>query len=166
MHYPINNTFYAQNQSTFNNNCDMNPNLSPTENNNNLNNNFYNHLTFTNNFEPNINSKRTKDNAKSRKNFIEREGDWICMICKNRNFSFRDLCNRCKLSRVESDKLYVQHMNELMQIRRYNEFVQNQVFQQSNQYLINHPNFNNLNPNLFSPNTFPTSFQNNHSNNN
>lgn len=28
--------------------------------------------------------------------FIRRRGDWICEICKNLNFRFRDTCNRCK----------------------------------------------------------------------
>lgn len=32
---------------------------------------------------------------KKSKCFVEREGDWICVHCKNLNFSFRAVCNRC-----------------------------------------------------------------------
>lgn len=37
--------------------------------------------------------------------FSERESDWICFNCKNLNFGFRFYCNRCKLSRIDSQKL-------------------------------------------------------------
>lgn len=29
--------------------------------------------------------------------FTERQGDWICKLCKNLNFAFRNECNRCKV---------------------------------------------------------------------
>ena len=29
--------------------------------------------------------------------FAERQGDWICKLCKNLNFAFRNECNRCKV---------------------------------------------------------------------
>ena len=38
---------------------------------------------------------------KKQKPFTERTGDWICKICKNLNFAFRQECNRCKLPRKE-----------------------------------------------------------------
>ncbi len=28
-----------------------------------------------------------------------RMGDWVCVRCKNFNFSFRVICNRCKLEK-------------------------------------------------------------------
>ena len=31
-----------------------------------------------------------------------KKGDWICMNCKNLNYSFRTLCNRCKIPKVSS----------------------------------------------------------------
>ena len=37
--------------------------------------------------------------------FTEREGDWICSSCKNLNFAFRVECNRCHLSKAESQKI-------------------------------------------------------------
>jgi hypothetical protein len=37
----------------------------------------------------------------------KRQGDWICVLCNNLNYSFRDNCNRCKnLTREENMKLY------------------------------------------------------------
>ena len=46
-----------------------------------------------------------KDNLKSKKQFKERPGDWVCFNCKNLNFIFRTNCNRCNLSRIENQKL-------------------------------------------------------------
>ncbi|CAD8127416.1 unnamed protein product [Paramecium sonneborni] len=35
----------------------------------------------------------------------QRNGDWVCGICKNLNFSFRSTCNRCsKLPNKTSSK--------------------------------------------------------------
>ena len=42
--------------------------------------------------------------AKKRKPFMEREGDWVCKKCKNLNFAFRTMCNRCHLQKSESEK--------------------------------------------------------------
>ena len=36
--------------------------------------------------------------------FTERTGDWFCSFCKNLNFAFRVVCNRCHLSKAESEK--------------------------------------------------------------
>lgn len=37
----------------------------------------------------------------------KRQGDWVCMLCNNLNYSFRENCNRCKnLTREENTKLY------------------------------------------------------------
>ena len=36
--------------------------------------------------------------------FTERTGDWFCSGCKNLNFAFRVICNRCHLSKAESEK--------------------------------------------------------------
>ena len=41
---------------------------------------------------------------KKYKPFVEREGDWICSQCKNLNFAFRSICNKCKLPKKESEK--------------------------------------------------------------
>lgn len=47
----------------------------------------------------NINNKNNKNN----KLFSERIGDWTCFHCNNLNFAFRTVCNRCQLSKEESD---------------------------------------------------------------
>ena len=53
----------------------------------------------------NIHKKNNNEN-KIQKQFSEREGDWICFNCKNVNFAFRKLCNRCQLSKIESESLF------------------------------------------------------------
>lgn len=42
---------------------------------------------------------------KKKKPFVERVGDWVCLKCKNLNFSFRLACNRCQLTKFENEKL-------------------------------------------------------------
>ena len=42
---------------------------------------------------------------KKAKPFIERSGDWFCFNCKNLNFAFRLVCNRCHISKIESLKI-------------------------------------------------------------
>ena len=39
-----------------------------------------------------------------KKGFIERKGDWHCSKCKNINFAFRKECNKCKITKEESEK--------------------------------------------------------------
>ena len=39
------------------------------------------------------------------KPFIERSGDWFCFNCKNLNFAFRLVYNRCHISKIESLKI-------------------------------------------------------------
>lgn len=29
----------------------------------------------------------------------EKKGDWMCQNCKNLNFGFRKVCNRCQITR-------------------------------------------------------------------
>ena len=45
----------------------------------------------------------------------ERLGDWICFTCSNLNFSFRKMCNRCKISRDQSDMHYQSFQVSAMQ---------------------------------------------------
>ena len=42
------------------------------------------------------------------KQFNERIGDWVCFNCKNLNFAFRTVCNRCQLKKEQSEMLTMQ----------------------------------------------------------
>ena len=74
------------------------------------------------------------DSKKKKKPFVERVGDWVCIKCKNLNFSFRLVCNRCQLAKTESEKLFEQYMKNLMNYVKINELLQNQIA--TNQNLI------------------------------
>ena len=47
-----------------------------------------------------INTKYNKNKYKKGKGNVN---DWICPFCKNLNFAFRKICNKCKVSKVHSD---------------------------------------------------------------
>lgn len=58
------------------------------------------------------NSNAQQDNKKKKKPFVERQGDWTCMKCKNLNFSFRTICNRCNLNKNDNQKyMQQQHLS-------------------------------------------------------
>ena len=44
-------------------------------------------------------SKEIKE-IKNRNDNNNKEGDWICFNCRNLNYSFRNVCNRCKIPKV------------------------------------------------------------------
>ena len=50
--------------------------------------------------------------------FVEREGDWICSSCRNLNFAFRKVCNRCSLPKGESD-ITIKAGNVFTKIKSY-----------------------------------------------
>jgi len=72
------------------------------------------------------------DAKKKKKPFVERVGDWVCIKCKNLNFSFRLICNRCQLTKIESEKLFEQYMKNLMNYVKLNEMLQNQIVNTNN----------------------------------
>ena len=45
-----------------------------------------------------------KNNIKMKKPFEIREGDWTCSNCNNLNFSFRVKCNRCNITKEQSEQ--------------------------------------------------------------
>ena len=62
-------------------------------------------------------SKNKKEERKKKKNvFVKRDGDWICSKCKNLNFAFRSLCNKCKLPKKESESQIFDIGKELMKL--------------------------------------------------
>jgi hypothetical protein len=85
------------------------------------------------------NSNSNNDSTKKKKPFVERAGDWVCIKCKNLNFSFRVVCNRCQLPKKESQKIYDNYMKNLMSYVKINEIMQKGV---NNEQKLN-PYFNN-----------------------
>jgi len=82
------------------------------------------------------------------------------MKCKNLNFSFRIICNRCKIPKSDSEKLYEEHVKNLYNHVKINEMYQNQIFSpqnplQSNQSPVTFPNQQNYQQSGQSPVTFP-----------
>ena len=111
------------------------------------------------------NSVQISPDIKKKKNFVEREGDWVCMRCKNKNFSFRVSCNRCKIPKRDSEEMYNLHMKNLMNVVKLNDMMQNQIFNQNYPKLVNNHNneqfHQNFDPRLFSPNSCPIYDKNN-----
>lgn len=44
-----------------------------------------------------------KNEDKKKKPLKERQGDWSCPKCRNLNFAFRQICNRCQLPKTEAE---------------------------------------------------------------
>ncbi len=64
----------------------------------NMNNNQINLMIMNPINTNNPNMKNTNTNSgknTNKKKFVKRQGDWKCPVCKNINFGFRILCNRC-----------------------------------------------------------------------
>ena len=84
------------------NNNNKNLNININIDNNNSNENKKNNLTS---------SVILNNDKKSQKYFSERIGDWICFYCKNLNFAFRKVCNRCQIPKETSESLLQQFNN-------------------------------------------------------
>lgn len=69
---------------------------------------------------------------KNKKPFMERVGDWVCIKCKNLNFSFRVMCNRCQMTKYESERLTEQYLINYSNYIKFNEVMQQRI-------LMNHP---------------------------
>ena len=72
-------------------------------------------------------------NNNKQKQFSERLGDWICFNCKNLNFSFRKFCNRCQLSKEESNNYFIQFIlynNKSVLIQNNNITTNNNIINQ------------------------------------
>ena len=67
-----------------------------------------------------VQNKKINKN-KSKKNFIEREGDWTCFYCGNLNFSFRKNCNRCGSLRINSEIEHDKYMENVLYIINENQ---------------------------------------------
>lgn len=60
------------------------------------------------------NQRSEKKKKKEKKTFAERDGDWCCYNCKNVNFRFRTSCNKCQLSKKESEALTDEALNRII----------------------------------------------------
>ena len=129
------------------------PNLQNNESYNDNRNSFFSIENSNTNF---------KKKSKHKKQFKVRLGDWICPKCENLNFSFRNKCNRCGLSKEK-----IEHNNNRLQSQERNlNNLDNQrpiMFNNINiNYIFNY-NFplNNINI-LYNPILFNTNNINNY----
>jgi len=95
-----------------------------------------------------VNNNNDEYNAKKQGQFVERQGDWICMRCKNLNFSFRVVCNRCKIPKSDSENIYDDHVNNLMKLKTTNEPLS---LQQPQPIFVNQNNYLHINHELYTP---------------
>jgi hypothetical protein len=140
-----------QNASMFNNQTDyqniQNPCLNSIANINN---------TEDDSIKDDLNSSLSSNDRKNKKPFMERVGDWVCIKCKNLNFSFRVMCNRCQMTKYESEKLTDQYLINYSNFIKFNEMIQQRILMN---HPINMPNnqrflLNNINPNFAAENNF------------
>jgi len=81
--------------------------------------------TFQNNFPliqqnttqfipSNLQKKPKTNKIKAQKGFSSnlRAGDWVCLICNNLNFSFRNECNRCQIQTKEQNQIQTMYLTE------------------------------------------------------
>ena len=89
---------YNNSQILFNKNINNNSYINPMLNNNN------NYIFLYKNINNNVNNNVSHF-------YRDQKKDWICSFCNNLNFSFRTKCNRCKISKEDSDKRKNNFMN-------------------------------------------------------
>jgi hypothetical protein len=82
-----------------------------------------------------------KNSDQKKKEFKEREGDWPCIICKNLNFKFRKVCNRCRMPKENSKRLFNKYLENLALYSNNDQ--SNQQFQLFNQIYLSYNNNNN-----------------------
>ena len=74
---------------------------------------YFNEIFHDNNRNEKFNKYNSKNNLenkprfnKKKKNILkEKKEDWICPLCMNLNYSFRTICNRCKIPKKSMFKL-------------------------------------------------------------
>ena len=95
-----------------------------------------------------INKNRRDDffnpDDKKKKPLIERKGDWLCPKCRNLNFAFRLICNRCQLPKSDAGG-QMPFQNNMGNQRGFNPQNSNFNFKQGNNFpssLLNPSNIN------------------------
>lgn len=120
---PYTNIFYRNSFSLSSNNLQSQNNQRFSFGSNQGNSQTFNNQNFSNSFEEENNymnknisfspiiTRIPKENKKQKnmKRYVGREGDWICHKCNNLNFSFRNVCNRCGISKTENDNIQRGH---------------------------------------------------------
>ena len=106
-------------------------------NNNSLNNKNQkkNEEGINENANSNKNQKNYFNKGRKGKPFTERSGDWVCSSCKNLNFAFRIICNRCHLPKIESEKISNEKNDNLKNNSNEKNYKSN--FQKENNYVNN-----------------------------
>ena len=58
---------------------------------------------------------------KKKKPLIERKGDWLCSKCRNLNFAFRLICNRCQLPKGDAGTFQMSANMNSMNMNQMNQ---------------------------------------------
>ena len=74
-----------------------------------------NNKEYTSQKLKNKNNKLKEEKKENKKPFEVRLGDWTCSKCENLNFSFRNNCNRCGLSKAISIQNFYQNQRIMQQ---------------------------------------------------
>ena len=60
-------------------------------------------------------NNKPKTNIQKNNGVNHRAGDWVCLLCSNHNYSFREVCNRCnsqtKMSNLRQSLAFYQDQN-------------------------------------------------------
>ncbi len=67
----------------------------------------------------NTNNNNVIDNTKNKNE------DWFCYVCKNLNYSFRKICNRCKAPKQNEIKGFIFPFTNIMTNPNINNFNKN-----------------------------------------
>lgn len=84
-----------------------------------------------------------KEDENVKKPFIEKKGDWICFQCKNLNFTYRNNCNICGISKLENTKNGISVLNSDSVINNNNNISSGKNSVKKNKNTSNN-NVNNL----------------------
>ena len=111
------------NFESFSTNSDSNSNKSDSEikNISKDKNNDVMYLKQKNKNKNKIQSYKKGKKGKFLKGFKERDGDWTCYYCKNLNFTFRNICNRCHITKDISDKGHEKYFQDVLNQINVNE---------------------------------------------
>ena len=111
------------NFESFSTNSDSNSNKSDSEikNNSKDKNNDVMYLKQKNKKINKIQYYKKGNKGKFLKGFKERDGDWTCYYCKNLNFTFRNICNRCHITKEISDKGHEKYFQDVLNQINVNE---------------------------------------------